>query len=379
MVGFNNFYRDTSLSISHRTGRVLPPVYYPKSLLLGPDACNAKCAHCLQGFGDDNLRKLHRYIPTAKALEVMQQSEARNIPKINFCLGEPFFNDWILALLPVIAKSPVLQLANIDTNCYWATSVEKAIHHMSYFKQLGFYPGTFEYRARKRDGINIFRLSASADKVHQASIPLKRVVNFITGFFMVFPQGHLTVTVCLSEDDKTSPPLQYLLSSSSLSIMPTATAETESDSHYTLTVNGTGKILINNSRIIRPRSDSFGPTAKSSLRIDDLASSVFLKKGLVLTGGGQFHLSARASHLLSPLGNSLKEAIATINDNVVLREALALGPSVPIARAGLTDYVATTIGQYNDLETFWGDLIVEQGSLIRQAYQTHPTLLTNDK
>ena len=345
-------------------------IFQPKRLFMGSDKCGARCQSCFHGFSDSALRMLHQFYNPVQAVSDLKSAARHGIKEINLSVGEPFYGRWEQTVLPVIAESADLQLINLDTNCSWATSLEAVIGRLSFIKNLGLFPGIFDYEPITIGGKKAFRFSISVDNEHQKFVPLNMVRHFIKGFYSVFPHGKLSITSSISRtDDQVINLISRLKEEGTI-----ANLQSSRDDIDLFRVTSGGELMVYHKKTVISHTaqifSSKGLNRANALTRNQIWSFSF-PPGLVIAFGEKFFTSSRLGpYHPFPVGHNLSEAIETMNSNVVIRDIVTEGLGRVLEKAGLSDYTTGLAPCFNDVEIFLAYLLTNKSNEIRNAYLT---------
>jgi MoaA/NifB/PqqE/SkfB family radical SAM enzyme len=141
--------------------------------------CNASCAHCVADAGPHGRLQLAK----ARALECIEAAAGLGMSVVGYTGGEIFlFYDDLCEMMRHAHRRGMSGL--VDTNGGWATSLDAARCRLAELRSLG---------------LRYLRLST--DHLHQARVPLKRIINALRAANEL--DISTSVTVCYFKNDQT--------------------------------------------------------------------------------------------------------------------------------------------------------------------------------
>ncbi|MCX7747706.1 MAG: radical SAM protein [Clostridia bacterium] len=143
-----------------------------RMLLLYTNQCTARCAHCAAESTPDKNDKMR----VEDAKHYLDVAAAKGFKWILWTGGEVFiYFDEILELTKY--GNALGLLFSIDTNAYWALSIDQSAHKLRQLKEAG-----------------LIHLDVSCDAFHAPYVPFDRIVNAVKGAQEV----GLSVRVCFT-------------------------------------------------------------------------------------------------------------------------------------------------------------------------------------
>jgi MoaA/NifB/PqqE/SkfB family radical SAM enzyme len=119
----------------------------------------------------------------AKAKDIIRDMALAGVTGISFTAGEPFiYFDDLLELVDLCREKNIY--TRVVTNSFWATSPEKADHHLSLLKQCG-----------------LSQLRISYSRWHQQNVPCRNVLNAARGCMKTGIDFFISFITDFSEED----------------------------------------------------------------------------------------------------------------------------------------------------------------------------------
>jgi pyruvate-formate lyase-activating enzyme len=166
----------TSVSAESRPRASSLP-FYGQLQIAYSDLCNASCPHCIANAGPHGRLRL----PKHKAFECIEAAAELGLTVVGYTGGEIFLHyDDLCDMMRHAHERGVYGLA--DSNGSWATSFQVARQKLERLKG---------------HGLRFLRLSA--DNLHQARVPLQRVIHALKAASEL--GIYTSVTICFLKDD----------------------------------------------------------------------------------------------------------------------------------------------------------------------------------